>query len=71
MTAAERIADQFNFDESILAEDIIRMFPDRSRQWIYKALKTMVFPFRNCHFKCNDHIATNGKNCYNNYNTNT
>ena len=42
MTAAERIANQFNFDEPILVEDIIRMFPDRSRQWIDKALKTMV-----------------------------
>ena len=42
MTAAERIANQFNFDEPILVEDIIRMFPDRSRQWVDKALKTMV-----------------------------
>ena len=42
MTAAERIANQFNFDEPILVEDIIRIFPDRSRQWVDKALKTMV-----------------------------
>ncbi|MCH5297692.1 MAG: hypothetical protein J1E85_08480 [Ruminococcus sp.] len=42
MTNTERIINQFNSDEPILVEDIIRMFPNRSRQWVDKMLKTMV-----------------------------
>lgn len=42
MTATEIITNGFKTDEPILVEDIIRMFPNRSRQWVDKALKTMV-----------------------------
>lgn len=42
MTATEIITKGFKTDEPILVEDIIRMFPNRSRQWVDKALKTMV-----------------------------
>lgn len=42
MTTNEMIAGRFKTDEPILVEDIIRLFPNRSRQWVDKALKTMV-----------------------------
>ena len=42
MTTAERITNQFGTDEPILVDDIIKMFPNRSRQWVDKALKKMV-----------------------------
>ena len=42
MTTNEMIAGRFKTDEPILVEDIIKMFPNRSRQWVDKALKTMV-----------------------------
>lgn len=42
MTANEMILQRFGADEPILVEDITTMFPNRSRQWIDKALKTLV-----------------------------
>lgn len=42
MTTNEMIAGRFKTDEPILVDDIIKMFPNRSRQWVDKALKTMV-----------------------------
>ena len=41
MKAADRILSEFKPDEPILVEDIIRMFPDRSRQWIDNTLTSM------------------------------
>ena len=37
----ERILSEFKPDEPILVEDIIRMFPDRSRQWVDNTLSNM------------------------------
>lgn len=42
MTATEIITNGFQTDEPILVEDIITMFPNRSRQWVDKILKTLV-----------------------------
>ena len=42
MTDNEMILQNFGSDEPILVEDIITMFPNRSRQWVDKALKTLV-----------------------------
>lgn len=42
MTTSDKILNQFNPDEPILVEDMIKMFPNRSRQWVDKVLKTMV-----------------------------
>lgn len=42
MTTNEMISGRFKTDEPILVEDIIKMFPNRSRQWVDKVLKTMV-----------------------------
>lgn len=42
MTANEMILQKFGADEPIFVEDIITMFPNRSRQWVDKALKTLV-----------------------------
>lgn len=42
MTAFNLIRDNFGCDEPILIEDVEAMFPDRSRPWIDKTIKTMV-----------------------------
>lgn len=42
VTAYNRIKENFGYDEPILASDIEAMFPERSRPWIDKAIKTMV-----------------------------
>lgn len=42
MTETEMITNRFKTDEPILVEDIIKMFPNRSRQWVDKKLKTLV-----------------------------
>lgn len=42
MTAYNMIKECFGYDEPILASDIEAMFPDRSRPWIDKTIKTMV-----------------------------
>lgn len=42
MTATEIITNGFQTDEPILVEDIIKIFPNRSRQWVDKFLKTLV-----------------------------
>ena len=41
MKASERRLSEFKPDEPILVEDIIKMFPDRSRQWIDNTLTSM------------------------------
>lgn len=41
MKATEMIICKFTPDEPILVEDIIRMFPDRSRQWVDNTLTNM------------------------------
>ncbi|MBQ3417720.1 MAG: hypothetical protein IJH32_07785 [Ruminococcus sp.] len=41
MKTIERILSEFKPDEPILVEDIIRMFPDRSRQWVDNMLSNM------------------------------
>lgn len=42
VTAYNRIKEIFGYDEPILASDIEAMFPERSRPWIDKTIKTMV-----------------------------
>lgn len=42
MNAYNMIKECFGYDEPILASDIEAMFPERSRPWIDKAIKTMV-----------------------------
>ena len=42
VTAYNMIKESFGYDEPILASDIEAMFPERSRPWIDKAIKTMV-----------------------------
>lgn len=42
MTVYNKIIDNFNCDEPIFVEDIQAMFPERSRPWIDKTIKTMV-----------------------------
>lgn len=41
MKVSERILSEFKPDEPILVEDVIRMFPDRSRQWVDNTLSNM------------------------------
>lgn len=42
MTIYEQIKSSFEYDEPILFEDIETMFPERSRPWIDKTIRTMV-----------------------------
>lgn len=42
MTVYETILNSFNPDEPILVEDIENLFPNKSRPWIDKTIKTMV-----------------------------
>ena len=42
MVAYDMIKDRFDYDEPILASDIEAMFPERSRPWIDKTIRTMV-----------------------------
>ena len=42
VTAYNIIKENFGYDEPILASDIEAMFPERSRPWIDKTIKTMV-----------------------------
>lgn len=42
MSIYKKIANNFECDEPIFIEDIEAMFPDRSRPWIDKTIKTMV-----------------------------
>lgn len=42
MTIYETILNSFNPDEPILVEDIENLFPNKSRPWIDKTIKTMI-----------------------------
>lgn len=42
MKAIEMILRKFKPDEPILVEDILKMFPDRSRQWVDNTLSNMI-----------------------------
>ena len=42
MNMFEELASKFKADEPILVEDIERLYPDRSRPWIDKAIRTMI-----------------------------
>ena len=42
VTSYEFIKDSFGYDEPILVEDIETLFPERSRPWIDKTIRTMV-----------------------------
>ena len=42
MIAYEEIYKNFSFDEPILIEDIERLFPNKSRPWIDKAIRILV-----------------------------
>lgn len=42
MNIFNELSEKFNTDEPILIEDIEKMFPQRSRPWIDKAIKTLV-----------------------------
>ena len=42
VTSYEFIKDNFDCDEPILVEDIEALFPERSRPWIDKTIRTMV-----------------------------
>lgn len=42
MNIFNEISEKFNTDEPILIEDIEKMYPQRSRPWIDKAIKTLV-----------------------------
>lgn len=42
MNIFNEISEKFNTDEPILIEDIEKMYPQRSRHWIDKAIKTLV-----------------------------
>lgn len=42
MNIFDELSLKFNIDEPILVEDIEKLYPDRSRPWIDKAIKTMV-----------------------------
>ncbi|MGN0535519.1 MAG: DUF6088 family protein [Eubacterium sp.] len=42
MNMFDELASKFKADEPILVEDIERLYPDRSRPWIDKAIRTMI-----------------------------
>ena len=42
MNIFDELSAKFNTDEPILIEDIEKMYPQRSRPWIDKAIKTLV-----------------------------
>lgn len=42
MNIFNELSEKFNTDEPILIEDIEKMYPQRSRPWIDKAIKTLV-----------------------------
>lgn len=42
MNVFNELSEKFNTDEPILIEDIEKMYPQRSRPWIDKAIKTLV-----------------------------
>ena len=42
MNMFDELASKFKTDEPILVEDIERLYPDRSRPWIDKAIRTMI-----------------------------
>lgn len=42
MSAIEKILEKFKPNEPILFEEILNMFPNHSRQWVYNTLKSLI-----------------------------